>query len=396
MSDAATLPVSVLVAPQAFKGSLDAARVADAIATGIRLGWPDALPPHVTLLPLADGGEGTVHALTADGRGTRSLRVATGPLPGEQVTAEIGWLGGENPTAIVEMAQAAGLPLIAPDARDPLRATTYGVGELLRAALDAGARRIYVGLGGSATNDGGAGMAQALGVRLLDGDDQDLPPGGAALAALARIDLAALDPRLAATEIIGLTDVTNPLCGPEGASAVYGPQKGATPAQLAQLDAALAHYAAIIARDMGCAVAEVPGAGAAGGMGAGLLAFGGPHTRLVGGATTVLNLLDIDARLDHTHLVFTGEGRLDAQVVYGKLTSALAKRAHVRGIPVLCVVGGLAAGYEAAYDLGISAVIVAADGPRSLADAMTHTHDLIAGSVARALRLWRMPPLERS
>jgi glycerate kinase len=203
---------------------------------------------------------------------------------------------------------------------------------------------------------------------------------------LARIDPAGLDPRLAQSEIIGLTDVSNPLCGPQGASAVYGPQKGATPEQAAQLDAALAHYAAVITHDLGRAVADLPGAGAAGGLGAGLLAFAG--ARLRSGAEAVLDALNFDARLAAIDLIITGEGRLDGQSAYGKLTGTLAARARARGVPVLCVAGGLASGYESAYDLGVRAIIVAADGPRSLADAMTHAADLIRDAVARAVRLW--------
>lgn len=383
-------PARILVAPQAFKGSLAAADVAEAIADGLDAGWPWPAPPEITLLPLADGGEGTVQAFTASydpPGGIVPVEVA-GPLPGQRVPAELGLASGHPPTIVIEMAQAAGLPLVPPDQRDPTRTTTAGVGELIRAALDWGAWRIVVGLGGSATNDGGAGMAQALGVRLLDAQGRDLPPGGRALADLARIDLTDLDPRLAQTTIIGLTDVTNPLCGPLGASAVYGPQKGATPAQVAQLDAALAHYATIIERDLGRAVAEIPGAGAAGGLGAGLLAFTG--ATLHAGAEVVLDALACDARLAEADLVITGEGRLDDQSAFGKLTGTLAARAKAQGVPVLCVVGGLASGYESAYDLGITAVIVAADGPRPLADAMTHAATLIRDAVARAVRLWTL------
>jgi glycerate kinase len=263
---------------------------------------------------------------------------------------------------------------------------------MIRAALDHGAQRLAIALGGSATNDGGAGMAQALGARLLDAAGHELPPGGAALADLAQIDLAALDPRLQAVEVIGVTDVTNPLCGSEGASAVYGPQKGSTPAQVAQLDAALAHFAKIIARVAGRHVAHTPGAGAAGGLGAGLLAFLGPQTRLVRGAEYVLDAVRLDERIAAADLIFTGEGRLDDQVVYGKLTGTLATHAHQQGKPVIAVVGGVGPGYEAAYVAGITAIIVAADGPRPLAEAMAHAAALVSDAVARGLRLWRVNP----
>lgn len=390
MSAAGGMPQRILIAPQAFKGSLDAAGVAAAIAAGVGAGWPWPMQPTLHLLPLADGGEGTLQALVASGHGTLLLRVVTGPLHGQMLTAEIGWLEDGFPTAVVEMAQAAGLPLVPPDQHDPLSATTRGVGELIIAALDAGARRVLVALGGSATNDGGAGMAQALGARLLNATGCDLPPGGGALADLARIDCTMLDPRLAQVEIIGLTDVANPLAGPEGASAIYGPQKGASPAQVAQLDAALAHYGAVITRDVGRDVAALPGAGAAGGLGAGLLAFGGPRARLAPGADFVLDALDFAARLQMADLVITGEGRIDGQIAYGKLTGCVAQRGRQAGLPVLCVAGGLAAGYEKAYDLGISAIIVASAGPQSLADAMADAPRLISGAVARALRLWSL------
>ena len=390
--DAASL--RVLIAPQAFKGSLEAAEVAQAIAVGVRTGWPWSTPPTITLLPLADGGEGTLHALvTAAGpRGSLRTHTVTGPFHGQSITAEVGWLDDGYPTAIIEMAQVAGLPLIPPDQRDPTHTTTYGVGELLLAAVADGARRILVALGGSGTNDGGAGMAQALGVRLLDAQGDPLSCGGGALAQLAQIDSSQLDPRLAQVEIIGLTDVTNPLCGPQGASAIYGPQKGATAAQVTELDAALANYAAMIVRDIGRVVADIPGAGAAGGLGAGLLAFGGSQVRLAGGADFVLAATDFDAHLHQTDLFFTGEGRIDAQIAFGKLTGAVAIRAQQSHVPTLCVVGGLASGYEQAYALGITAIIVATDGPQTLPEAMARAPHLIADSVARALRLWGNPP----
>jgi glycerate kinase len=386
-------PTRILVAPQAFKGSLTAADVAAAIAAGVRAAWPWPAAPEITIQPLADGGEGTMQALiAASGAQATILPIqVAGPLPGQRVAAALGWLADDPATAIVEMAQAAGLPLVPSEQRDPLRTTTFGVGELIRAALERGAQRIFVGLGGSATNDGGAGMAQALGARLLDADGNDLPPGGGALAHLARIDGSNLHPRLRSTPIIGLTDVQSPLCGPTGASVIFGPQKGATPEQVSALDAALAHYAALLQRDVGADVAQVPGAGAAGGLGAGLLAFAG--ARLTPGAAAILDAVRIDQRLAACDLVITGEGRLDGQIAFGKITGALAERARAHGVPTLCVTGGLAPGYESAYDLGIAAIIVAADGPRSLADALAQAPELIRDAVARAVHLWSIAPL---
>ncbi len=395
-------PIHIIVAPQAFKGSLDAPDVAAAIAAGIRAGWPWATMPSIEIIPLADGGEGTARALVTavGGRGSLIPVKVRGPLPGQHVTAQLGWIETpDGPEAVVEMAQAAGLPLVPPDERDPTRTTTAGVGDLIRAALDRGARRILVGLGGSATNDGGAGMAVGLGARLLAADGNEIPPWGGALARLDHIDLSGLDPRLAQSEagaapveIIGLTDVANPLCGPAGASAVYGPQKGATPEQVKQLDAALAHYGRIIANTVGHDVATVAGAGAAGGLGAGILAFCGPRARLERGAHVVLAAVAMPERISHAQLVITGEGRLDGQIAYGKITGELAQMARRNNIPVICVVGGLDEGYTSAYDLGASAVVVAADGPRTLADSMEHAGSLITGAVARALRLWQASP----
>jgi glycerate 2-kinase len=391
-------PIHIIVAPQAFKGSLEAPDVAAAIAAGIRAGWPWATMPTIEIVPLADGGEGTARALVTavGGRGSLIPVDVRGPLPGQQITAQLGWIEApDGPTAVVEMAQAAGLPLVPAEERDPTRTTTAGVGDLIRAALDRGARRIMVGLGGSATNDGGAGMAVALGARLLAVDGNEIPPWGGALSLLDHIDLSKLDTRLAQVEVVGLTDVTNPLCGPEGASAVYGPQKGATPEQVKQLDAALTHYARIVTNTVGRDVATVAGAGAAGGLGAGILAFCGPHARLERGAPRVLAAVEMPERLAQTQLVITGEGRLDGQIAYGKITGELAQLARRQQIPVICVAGGLDEGYTAAYDLGVSAIVVASDGPRTLAETIEHAESLITGVVARALRLWQALPANR-
>ena len=387
-----TTPTHIIVAPQAFKGSLEAPDVAAAIVAGIMAGWPWQPAPTVEVVPLADGGEGTTRALVAAAGEQGALFPVTvrGPLPGQFVTAQLGWIADD--TAVVEMALAAGLPLVPPAERDPTRTTTAGVGDLIRAALDRGARRILVGLGGSATNDGGTGMAHALGARFLAIDGKEIPPWGGVLSHLDHIDISGLDPRLAQTEIVGVTDVTNPLCGPTGASLVYGPQKGATDEQATMLDAALTHYGRILAHTVGHDVALVPGAGAAGGLGAGLLAFCGPQTRLERGAPLVLAAVDMPARLARAQLVFTGEGRLDGQVAYGKLTGALAQLARTHHVPTIAVVGGVGDGYAVAYELGIAAIVVAADGPRPLPEAMDHAAPLITDAVIRALRLWSAWP----
>jgi glycerate kinase len=377
--------VKIVVAPQALKGSLDAPAVGAAIAAGLRRALPEA---QIAVVPIADGGEGTVEALVAATGGTLRTARVTGPL-GEPVEARYGLLGArageDGPTAIIEMAAASGLPLVPEDQRDPRATTTYGTGELMLAALAAGARHLLIGIGGSATNDGGAGMAQALGARLLDAGGRDLARGGAALARLDRIDASGLDPRLAGVDVTVLSDVENPLCGPHGASAVYGPQKGATPAMVAELDAALAHYAAILRRDLGADVADRPGAGAAGGLGAGLMAFLG--ARLRPGATAVLEAIDLAGHLAGAALVFSAEGRVDEQTAMGKSVGALARLARERSILMVVLAGGLGAGYERLYELGVRAVVPLADGPRTLAESMAHAAELASSSAERALRL---------
>jgi glycerate kinase len=377
--------VKIVVAPQALKGSLDAPAVGTAIAAGLRRALPEV---QIAVVPIADGGEGTVEALIAATGGSLRHAQVTGPL-GQPVEARYGLLGaraGEDaPTAIIEMAAASGLPLVPEDRRDPRVTTTYGTGELILAALEAGARRLLIGIGGSATNDGGAGMAQALGARLLDASGRELERGGSALARLDRIDVAGLDPRLTGVDVTVLSDVENPLCGPRGASAVYGPQKGATPAVVAELDAALAHYAMILRRDLGADVADRPGAGAAGGLGAGLMALLG--ARLRPGAAAVLEAIDLAGHLAGAALVVTAEGRVDEQTAMGKSVGAVARLARERGIPVVVLAGGLGTGYERLYGLGVQAVVPLADGPRTLAESMAHAAELASGAAERALRL---------
>ncbi len=378
--------MKIILAPQALKGSLDAEAVGQAMAEGVRIALPDA---EIAIIPVADGGEGTVRALVAATDGQLLHTRVTGPL-GEPVEAEWGLLGtgttvsGEK-TAVIEMAAAAGLPLVPQARRNPLVTTTRGVGELLRAALDAGCKRILIGIGGSATNDGGAGMAQALGARLLDADGHILPPGGAALARLARIDVSSMDTRLPQTAVRVASDVTNPLTGPEGASAVYGPQKGATPEMVAELDAALVHYAAILKRDLGADVENIPGAGAAGGLGAGLLAFA--RAELVPGARLVFEALRFDERVAGADLIFTAEGRLDAQTAYGKAVGAVAAAGQRLGVPVVALAGAVALDDAALLALGLAAALPLADGPLTLEESMARSADLTRDATLRALRL---------
>lgn len=370
----------VLIAPQSLKGSLTAAEAGQAIAQGVRAAYPQA---EIAIVPVADGGEGTVQALVDATGGQIVQQIVTGPL-GEPVAAFFGLLG-DGRTAALEMAAAAGLPLVPPELRDPRITTTYGVGELILAALDYGSRHFIIGIGGSATNDGGAGMAQALGAELLTREGTAITPGGAALATLASISTATLDARLQECTVEVACDVNNPLCGPTGASAVYGPQKGATPEMVAQLDAALAHYAQIIERDLGVSVRDVPGAGAAGGLGAGLLAF--LNATLRPGAQIVLEAVRLEERIRTADLVITAEGQLDTQTAYGKSVGAVAALAKRYGLPVLALAGSLGDNYQTVYALGVDAVAVLPSGPMALTYAMEHAARLTSDAAERACRL---------
>jgi glycerate 2-kinase len=324
--------VRLLVAPDKFKGTLTARQASEAIERGWRRSRPD---DDIELVPLADGGEGTLDALAPDGiEGSRRIRSrVTGPL-GDPVDAEFGLRGT---TAVVEMARASGLQLLSEVRRDPRRTTTRGTGELVRAALDAGATTILVCVGGSATNDGGVGFASALGVRFSDERGDAIPDGGAALVRLARLDLSVVDPRLRAANVIGVTDVDNPLTGPRGASAVFGPQKGADADAVWELDRALGHLAAVVHRDLALDLADEPGAGAAGGLGFGLMAFAG--ARLRPGVDVVMKTQRFEERLVRADLVITGEGSFDAQSMHGKVPDGVVQASRLAGVPCAIVCG---------------------------------------------------------
>jgi len=373
----------IVIAPQALKGSLTAAETGQAIAQGARHVYPEA---DIDIIPIADGGEGTVQALVDATGGKLIASEVTGPL-GDAVQAFFGLLG-DGRTAVLEMASCAGLPLVPPEQRNPRITTTYGVGELIRAALDADCRHFIIGIGGSATNDGGAGMAQALGATLTTVQGETIARGGAALSTLAHISTATMDKRLSECTFQVASDVTNPLCGPTGASAVYGPQKGATPEMVQELDAALAHYAQVIEQDLHVSVSQLPGAGAAGGLGAGLIAFLG--ATLKPGAQIVLEAVHLEESIQNADLVITAEGRLDEQTAYGKsvgAVAALAKRYH---LPVLALAGGLGTHYRAVYDLGVDAVAVLPDSPMTLAYAMEHATTLLSDAAERTLKLFKL------
>src|ERR1035438_6698674 len=329
----------IIVAPDSFKGSVSALGVAEAMERGIHAVFPDAEEIKV---PIADGGEGTVEAPVADTGGRLMHAEVHGALD-DPVRAHWG-ISGDGLTAFIEMASASGLPLVPKELRDPRIASTFGTGELMKAALDAGLRKLVVGIGGSATNDGGAGMARALGARFLDAEGRDLPEGGAALARLARLDLTGLDPRLAEASILVACDVDNPLCGPRGASAVYGPQKGATPQMVPELDTALGVYASVATAATGRDIAALPGAGAAGGLGAGLLFF--TPASLRPGVAIVLETTGFEALVQGVDLVLTGEGRTDFQTAMGKAPVGVAAVAKRHGVPVICLSGGLGDGAD--------------------------------------------------
>ncbi|MDL2272405.1 glycerate kinase [Desulfovibrio sp. OttesenSCG-928-I05] len=372
----------IVVAPDSFKGSLSAPDAAEAMARGIARVFPEAC---IERIPIADGGEGTVEALVAGGKGVLRHSRVHDPL-GRDVDACWGLVDNGN-TAVIEMAAASGLPLLAPEELDPRRASTAGTGELVREALEAGASRIILGIGGSATNDGGAGFAQALGARFLDAKGRAIPPGGAGLRELEHIDLSGLVPRLQEVSIQVACDVDNPLLGPRGASAVYGPQKGADAAMVEELDAHLARFAEIAVRSTGKHdVPHIPGAGAAGGLGAGLLFFTGATLRP--GVELVLEVSRFAERARGADLVFTGEGKTDFQTAYGKAPVGVAKAAKAGGVrTVVCLSGGLGEGAEAVLREGIDALASITPGPMSLDDCMRNGAALLEEAAFRSCLL---------
>nr|WP_237528192.1 MULTISPECIES: glycerate kinase [unclassified Streptomyces] len=368
------------IAPSGFKESLSASSAAEAIAAGVRRAVPHA---DTDLIPLVDGGEGTARALAAASGGRLVALPATGPV-GQPIGTHFALL--PDGTAVVEMAAVAGLSLVPRDLRDPGATTTYGVGELIRAALDAGARRILVGCGDSGTSDGGAGALQALGARLLDLDGRELPRGGRELTRLNRIDPSGIDPRLADTEIRVACNPYNVLCGERGVARVFGPQKGATPAQVEQLAAALEHWAHLLTRDLHVRadLFEGPGTGASGGLGAGLAALG---AALLPRFDVLLDRLDLDARLARADLVITAEGALDHQTPRGKVPAEVARRAKLSGRPVLVLAGTIGAGAHAVRSVGVDAYSSILPAPMSMTEALGRGGEFLTDATERALRM---------
>lgn len=375
--------MKILIAPQAFKGSISALDAATAMSEGVRRIAPDA---EVVTVPVADGGDGTLETLIEGSEGRIHRIEVTGPL-GERRPAEWGAMG-DGVIAVIEMARTSGLALVPDEKRNPLITTTYGLGEAMRQAVEAGYRRFIIGIGGSATNDAGAGMAQALGIRLLDSAGSDLAFGGAALADLHRIDMSGLDSGIAECEFLVACDVNNPLTGPTGASAIYGPQKGATAEMIDELDAALTHFAEVVRRDIGVEISGVPGSGAAGGLGGGLIAF--VNGQLRAGVDIVLDTVRLDDYLSGCDLVITGEGSMDHSTIYNKAPVGVAERAKMQGIPVVGISGSLGAGYQDVHEHGIDALAAITPGPMTLGEASTRASELITDATEQVMRLLKV------
>jgi len=372
--------MKIVVAPDSFKESLRAKEVAEIIEEGIKRVFPQV---EVIKVPLADGGEGTIEAiLEARGGKVISQEVAS-PL-GERIKAHFGILD-DGFTGIVEMAQASGLSLVPHPQRNPLLTTTYGTGELIKAALDRGCKRIIVGIGGSATVDGGAGMVQALGAKLLNGKGKQISFGGGSLGEIVSIDMSSLDSRVKNTEVLVASDVDNPLCGPKGAARVYGPQKGATPEMVKTLEKNLAHFAMMIKKYLNKEVKNIPGAGAAGGLGAGLIAFLGAELRP--GIKLMIEASRLEERIKGADLVISGEGRIDEQTVYGKTPVGVAEMAKKEKIPVIIIGGEIRGDVEALYERGVDAVVSCIDRILPRAEAMKEAKKTLRQATERAMRL---------
>ena len=379
----------IVVAPNAFKGSLTAVQAAEAMQAGILAADPKC---RVTCAPVADGGDGLTEVMLAGMGGQPVAVTVTGPRF-EVVTAPFCMVSSAN-LAVVEMARASGLALLPESRRNPMETTTYGTGELILSAMEYGARRIIVGIGGSATCDGGIGMAAALGYRFLDAGGEPVRPVGGQLSAIAAIDPSGVDERIAGLEVAAACDVSNPLTGPEGAARIYGPQKGATPDQVAQLDEGLANLARVIRRDLGIDILELPGSGAAGGLGGGLRAF--LKAELKTGIDLVLDVVDLEKKLAGADLVLTAEGQIDDQTRFNKAPAGVARSAKRAGVPCIAVCGAIGPGIGVLHDIGIQAVFSICSGPQTLEEAMQDARDLLARSTEQVIRAFLAGRYERS
>ena len=371
--------MKILVAPQEFKGSISALSAAEAAKIGILRAFPQA---EVVLCPVADGGDGTLETLVEVSGGEVKTCSVQNPI-GETIQAQWGAMG-DGVTAVIEMARTSGLALLSLGERDPLNASTYGLGQAISEALDEGFRRFIVGIGGSATNDAGAGMAQALGANLLDDQGNTINFGGAALSNLQTVDISNMDSRIKDSKFLVACDVSNPLTGEEGASAVYGPQKGATPEMVRSLDDALSNFATVVKKDLKKDVSEISGAGAAGGLGAGMMAFMGAE--LKAGVDIVLETVNLRDKLASVDLVITGEGGLDFQTVYNKAPIGVARMASEHNIPTIAIAGLLGSNFKVVHEHGIRAATSIVDGPITLEEASERAFELISDSVEESLR----------
>lgn len=371
--------MKIVIASDSFKGSCSTLEVAQAIERGIRKIYADA---DIIKIPMADGGEGTVDTIVLGSGGRYEEVEVIGPL-GEKIKTRYGILKGN--IAVIEMASASGLTLVKEEERNPMLTTTYGTGQMIKTAIDRGCRKIYIGIGGSATNDGGVGMAQALGVSFKDKEGKEIGYGGEQLAHIHDIDLTNIHKPLNETEIVIMSDVMNPLCGINGAAHVYGPQKGATPKIVKQLDNNLRHYATLIKEKLGKDVLNTSGAGAAGGLGAGLMVF--CNASLCSGVDKVLDIMEIDKHLVDSDLVITGEGRIDSQSVNGKVPVGVAKRASKYNVPVIAIVGSIGEGASAVYSWGIDAIVDIVTRPMNLSEAMENASEMIEDTAENLMRI---------
>jgi len=372
--------MKVLIAPDSFKGSISSVDASNAMERAVVSVFPDA---ETVKIPIADGGEGTVDVFLMAMEGEAVYREVTGPM-GETVRAKFASIGN---TAVVEMAQASGLYLVPENRRDPMTATTYGTGELIRSAVELGAETIILAVGGSATNDGGIGMAQALGARFTDAEGHELGYGCRDIGGLCAVDLAPMRELLRDTEVILASDVNNVLCGPEGASHIYGPQKGADPETVLVMDRNLMRLADVLRKETGIAAAGMPGAGAAGGIAVPLFSIGKCIQR--SGIDIVLDMTGFDGHLSDADLVLSGEGRIDGQALYGKVLAGIGKRCMERQVPVLAFAGSIGADADKLTAVGINAVFSIANGPMTLEHAMAHAGELLEGSVRQVMKALR-------
>lgn len=371
--------MKIIIAPNSFKGSLTAVEVSEAIEQGIREIFPEA---EVIKIPMADGGDGTVECLVNATGGEILKEKVIGPL-GDKVLAHYGFLGDKK-TAVIEMAVASGLTLVPESKRNPLITTTYGTGQLIKAALNQGCRKMIIGIGGSATNDGGAGMVQALGVKLLDQEGKEVGFGGGELKKIVKIDISCMDNRLSDIKVLVASDVNNPLCGPQGASRIYGPQKGATPETIEELDESLAYFAELIKRDLNKDVKDIPGAGAAGGLGASLMAF--LNAELRSGIEIIIEIVKLEQNIKDADLVITGEGKIDSQTIYGKAPIGVAKIAKKYNVPVVAVAAIVEEDSRIFQSYGIDTLIKVSEPPMRLSEIKTKKIYLIKRSIKQFLR----------